>query len=170
MVLCREISYVSNIIFIFMYFIIFWCFQHSLQNINFWLILNSINFISLVAFIITASLRIGRFDIFFTGFIGCRKSSEQFIYLFSYIRLYNKYIVFVFAVFIVWECYKLFVVYQFYADETTTNAVNDGRYATTTQNRGTQVDDIPTGIIILTFDRIQRESSLKFHRQCVVYG
>lgn len=71
-------------------------YTHNLMYINFWMILNCLNFLTSVAFIIFAAWRIGRFAIFFTGLIGCSANA-----------------------------YKIYVVYQFYTDETLTVTVND---------------------------------------------
>ncbi|KAL4118988.1 hypothetical protein QTP88_011866 [Uroleucon formosanum] len=73
-------------------------YTHNLIHINFWMILNSLNFLTSVAFIIFAAWRIGKPAIFLTGLIGC------------------------FA-----KTYKLYVVYQFYTDETLPVAVNDNQ-------------------------------------------
>ncbi|KAL5244013.1 hypothetical protein ACI65C_011423 [Semiaphis heraclei] len=82
-------------------------YTHNLMYINFWMILNCLNFLTSVAFIIFAAWRIGEFEIFFTGLIGCFAKS-----------------------------YKLYVVYQFYTDETSTaGTVNDNQ---NTSNSGDQ--------------------------------
>nr|BAH70985.1 ACYPI30454 [Acyrthosiphon pisum] len=73
-------------------------YTHNLMYINFWMIVNSLNFVTSVAFIIFAAWRIGKCAIFLTGLIGC------------------------FA-----KAYKLYVVYQFYTDETLPVAVNDSQ-------------------------------------------
>ncbi|XP_025208730.1 uncharacterized protein LOC112604076 [Melanaphis sacchari] len=71
-------------------------YTHNLMYLNFWMVLNSIYFLTSVAFIVFASLRIGKIGIFLIGLIG-----------------------------VLIESCELYVVYQFYTDEILSVAVNN---------------------------------------------
>uniref|UniRef100_A0A2S2P661 Uncharacterized protein n=1 Tax=Schizaphis graminum TaxID=13262 RepID=A0A2S2P661_SCHGA len=73
-------------------------FQHNLMYLNFWMILNSLYFLTSVAFIIFASLRVGNFGIFLAGLVG-----------------------------ILIKSYELYVVFQFYSDEILSTSINNNQ-------------------------------------------
>jgi len=63
-------------------------YDRNLIYVHFWLVVNCINFITSVGFVVFASLRLGIFEIFAVGLLS-----------------------------LAFECYKLYVVYTFYMDE-----------------------------------------------------
>ncbi|XP_026807085.1 uncharacterized protein LOC113549813 [Rhopalosiphum maidis] len=73
-------------------------YSHNLMYLNFWMILNSLYFLTSIAFVIFASLRVGNFGIFLAGLIG-----------------------------ILIKSYELYVVFQFYSDEILSTSVDNNQ-------------------------------------------
>jgi len=97
-------------------------YSHNLMYLNFWMILNSLYFLTLVAFIIFASLRVGNFGIFLAGLIG-----------------------------VLIKSYEIYVVFQFYSDEILSASVNNNQNPTSngdqSLSRSHTVVEIGTGTI-----------------------